>query len=217
MRGSDVEELKQQLLTGWDDAYVTRGTVLLVALFILGMTTRALRRRRIGVAPALIWLPIGAALAVFAAIPEETLYAIVQVPYLTRIRYVVGGISLLVLLVTWEAVRQTHLQERYALLWVTTAIVLLLVAIFPQVVGFLRAVTGTEYTTAVIAVAFTFLILVAFHFSISFSGSLSRQTRLAQRIALLEMRIEKMAADHSAGEAVSRFRQANREETPDRE
>ena len=100
MRGSDVDELRQQLLTGWDDAYVTRGIVLLAALFIIGMTARALRRRRIGVAPALIWLPIGAALAVFAALPEGTLYAIIQVPYLTRIRYVVGGISLLVLLVT---------------------------------------------------------------------------------------------------------------------
>jgi hypothetical protein len=200
MRGSDVEVLRQQLLTGWDDAYVTRGIVLVVGLFILVMTVRALCRRRIGIAPAVIWLPIGGALMIFAAIPEETLYAIIQVPYLTRIRYVVGGISLLVLLVTWEAIRQTHLQERYALLWVTTAIVLLLVAIFPQVIGFLRALTGTEYTTAVIAVAFTFLVLVAFHFSISFSSSLSRQTRLAQRIALLEMRIEELEKERSGDE-----------------
>lgn len=205
MRGSDIEALRKQLLTGWDDALVTRAIVLVVALFVLAMTAVALKRRRVGIAHAAIWLPVGAALVVFAMIPEQMLYAITQVPYLTRIRYVVGGISVLVLLVTWEAVRQTHLQERYALLWVTTAIVLLLVAAFPQVIGFLRAITGTEYTTAVIAVAFTFLILVAFHFSISFSSSLSRQTRLAQRVALLEMRIEELENGQSdeSGESVA--------------
>jgi len=103
-----------------------------------------------------------------------------------------GGVSLIVLLITLESIRKTHLQERYALLWVTTAVVILMGCFFPDVVALFRAVTGMEYGAAMAAVAFVFLVMVSFHFSISLSSLGSKQSQIAQRVAILEERIREM-------------------------
>ena len=100
--------------------------------------------------------------------------------------------SVVVLLITLESIRRTHLQERYALLWVGTGIVILVCVLFPRAVVLLRMLTGMRYTQALTAVTFTFLVLVAFHFSISISSSRSNQARIAQRLAILEERLRNL-------------------------
>ena len=96
------------------------------------------------------------------------------------------------LLITLESIRVTRLQERYALLWVVTALVILAATLFPEAVNLVRAVMGMRYDEAVLAVAFTFLVLLAFHFSISVSALQSKLAKTAQRIALLDARIDEL-------------------------
>ena len=47
------------------------------------------------------------------------------------------------------------------------------------------------------AVAFTFLVLVAFHFSIALSAIQSRESKMAQRVALLEARLNQLERDRA--------------------
>jgi len=188
----EIDALVQRLLTGWDEALGTRILILLVGGLILGLVVTALWKRRCSCVAGGLWLLVGAATVLFAFFPQEFVRGAVSTPYMTRIRVIIGAISLVVLFTTLESIRQTHLQERYALLWIATALVLLTAALFPGAVAFFRAVTGTEYATAVVAVAFTFLVLVAFHFSISMSATQTKQTKIAQRVALLESRLRKL-------------------------
>ncbi|MDB4285589.1 DUF2304 domain-containing protein [bacterium] len=134
-------------------------------------------------------LALSALCLVFALWPQGVIDFIISTPYETRVRVNMGGVSILVLLITFEAIRSSRLQERYALLWIATALVVFTSALFPQTVSLFRALTGMEYATALVAMAFAFLILVAFHFSVSISSSRSKAARVAQKVALLEERL----------------------------
>jgi hypothetical protein len=194
MTQAEIDELVHRLLTGWDEALGLRVFILLAGGLILGLAVTALWKRRCSYVIGLLWFLVGAGTVLLACYPQQFLRCAVSTPYMTRIRVIIGAISLVVLFTTLESIRRTHLQERYALLWIATALVLLIAAVFPGAVAFFRAVTGTEYATAVVAVAFTFLVLVAFHFSISMSATQTKQTKIAQRIALLENRLRKLEA-----------------------
>lgn len=191
MTREELDLLSRQLLSHWADAPLERAVLAVVAVTVLALTARGLARRRCSVVAGVLFVAAALAVLLFAWRPVDTLLAIMDTPYMVRIRWIIGALSGLVLLITVESIRTTHLQERYALLWVATALVLCVAALFPQVVTLFRAITGTEYATAVVAVAFSFLVLVAFHFSLSISATQSKQTRLAQRIALLEARLER--------------------------
>lgn len=190
MTPEEMEQLTMRLTDGWSHATALRVLIGLAGLLAVVLTVRAMWKRDCTVLGALIWLAIGAVMMAFALVPERIIIGVASTEYMTRIRVIVGGLSLFVLLTTLESIRRTHLQERYALLWVATALVILAAALFPQAVELFRAVTGMTYASAMLAVAFTFLVLVAFHFSISISGMQSRHARLTQRIAVLEQRIK---------------------------
>jgi hypothetical protein len=178
--------------TGWDAAVVPRSIIALFGALVLLLTLRVIWKRNCGVPAALLWLIVGAASLTFACIPQQIVNSVMRSEYLLRLRVVMGGLSLLVLLITLESIRKTRLQERYALLWVATALAILLCALFPQAVNLFRAVTGMQYGTAVAAVAFTFLVLVAFHFSISMSAMEIDRDKIAQKVALLEFRLKEL-------------------------
>ena len=136
----------------------------------------------------------GLMLIVFALDPR-VLHALVATSLLTRVRLLMGLVSAMVVIVTFESIRRSHLQERYAILWVTTGVIILLCAFFPGILFVFSSLLGMQYVTAVVAVVFTFLVLVAFHFSIAMSGFHESQSRIAQRCALLESRVNELAEE----------------------
>ncbi len=149
------------------------------------MLVRKRARRFLGLA----WITVGTALLLAAAKP-----ALFQGPnpaaLILRMRIVLGFLSLTVLLITLEAVRRFAMEERYALLWVFTGIILVVFAVYPDAVGWLAAMTGMHYVSAITVVVFAFLLLVAFHFSLALSGLRENQKRLSQKSAELELRLE---------------------------
>jgi hypothetical protein len=187
-----VADITTRLTMGWNEAVGLRLLVGAVGLLILVLAVRTLWRRNGGRLVAVLWMPVALVFMAFACCPQRLVDAVVQTEYLQRVRIVAGGVSALVLFITFEALRRTYLQERYALLWVATALVILTAALFPDVVALFRAVMGMTYASAVLAVTFTFLVLVAFHFSISISGFQSKQDRIAQRLAILEARVKEL-------------------------
>ena len=179
-------------LTGWQTAIVPRILIGLLGLLIVLMLARTIRSKRISLVPAILWSLAAAVLIIFSLFPQQLIRTVISTEYVMRMRIMMGFVSLLVLLITLESTRQARLQERYALLWVATALVILICAFFPSVVNLLRLLMGMNYTAAVVSVAFTFLTLVLFHFSISMSISQAKQARIAQKLALLETRVREL-------------------------
>ena len=102
---------------------------------------------------------------------------------------VIGAIaSILLILVVLELVRGRRLKERYALLWLATGLVLLVLSVWR---GGLNTIAGwlgvTSYPPAVLfAIGLLFVILVLLHYSTVISRLHDQNTVLAQKLALLE-------------------------------
>jgi hypothetical protein len=96
--------------------------------------------------------------------------------------------SLLLLLVVFELIRSRRLRERYALLWLLTGVVLLVLSLWR---GGLNTIAGwfgiSGYPPAILfAVGILFILLVLLHYSTVISRLSDQSTILAQRLALLE-------------------------------
>lgn len=101
---------------------------------------------------------------------------------------IIGAALLLVIVL--EMVRQRRLMERYSLLWLFCAGVLLLLAIFSGLLErFSSAVGIATPSNALFLVAFGFVILVLLHFSVTISRLTDQTKVLAQKLALTEERL----------------------------
>jgi len=98
---------------------------------------------------------------------------------------IVAAVLLVVLVI--ELVRRRRLSERYALLWLLSAFVILGLAIWQGLLEKLARVTGIAYPpNALFLVALAFVLLLLLNFSAAMS-KLQDQTRiLAQRLAIIE-------------------------------
>jgi Uncharacterized conserved protein (DUF2304) len=112
--------------------------------------------------------------------------------------------SLLLLLVVLELIRGRRLKERYALLWIVTGLVLLVLSAWR---GGLNTIAGwlgvATYPPAILfAVATLFVIVVLLYYSTVLSQLADRSTLLAQRVALLEQRLsDRSDGEHEPGQA----------------
>jgi hypothetical protein len=112
---------------------------------------------------------------------------------MTPVRVSIIGViaSVLLILVVFELVRGRRLKERYALLWLLTGAVLLVLSAWRDALNTIASWLGvTGYPPAVLfAVATLFILLVLLHYSTVISKLTDENVELAQRIALLEERI----------------------------
>jgi hypothetical protein len=104
-----------------------------------------------------------------------------------RIQIVAIGAAVCLILMLLELVRRRSLLERYALLWLASAFILLALAIWRGLLEEVAELVGVAYPpNALFLIAFGFVLVLLLHFSIAVSR-LSDQTKvLAQRLALLE-------------------------------
>jgi hypothetical protein len=109
----------------------------------------------------------------------------------SRIQIFSIGAAAVLLFIVFELVRRRRLLERYALLWLASAAVLLALAVWRNALEKIATGLGIAYPpNALFVVALGFVLALLLHFSLAVSR-LSDQTRiLAQRLALLEERVE---------------------------
>jgi len=110
-----------------------------------------------------------------------------------RVSLAAAVASLLLILIVLELIRGRRLKERYALLWLVTGLVLLVLSAWREglttIAGWLGVAT---YPPAILfAIATLFIIVVLLHYSTVLSQLADQNTLLAQRIALLEERVLK--------------------------
>ena len=106
-----------------------------------------------------------------------------------RIQIVAVLVTAVLLFGVLELVRSRRLLERYAILWLFSALVLLGLAIWKGLLETVASAVGIYYApSALFVIAFGFILVLLLHFSVAVS-KLSEQTKvLAQRLALLEER-----------------------------
>ena len=101
--------------------------------------------------------------------------------------------SIVLLLAVLELVRRRRMREKYALLWILTALVLLVLSIWRGAVSTIAESLGVSYgPTVLFAVGALFVLVVLLHYSTVISALTDRTVNLAQRIAILEQRIEEL-------------------------
>ena len=95
--------------------------------------------------------------------------------------------ALILLAVIFELIRSRRLQERYALLWLLTGIVIFVLAVWRSLLGRASDLVGIAYPpSALFVLAAFFVLLVLLHYSTVISRLSEQNTILAQRLGLLE-------------------------------
>ena len=104
-----------------------------------------------------------------------------------RVSIVAALVSLALLFVVLELIRRRSLRERYALLWLLTAAVMLLLSVWRSGLDTLAGLAGIAYApSALFAVGAVFVVVVLLHYSTVISRLSDENAILAQRLALLE-------------------------------
>jgi hypothetical protein len=100
--------------------------------------------------------------------------------------------SVVLLVVVFELIRSRRLRERYALLWLLTGAVLLALSAWRGGLNTIARWVGVEtYPPAILfAVASFFILAVLLHYSTVISNLSDQNSILAQRVALLEQRLD---------------------------
>ncbi len=105
--------------------------------------------------------------------------------------------SLTLFAVVLELIRSRRLRERYALLWLATGVVLLVLSAWRNGLNTIAGWFGVRgYPPAVLfAVGVLFILLVLLHYSTVISKLADQNVILAQRLALLEQRIQSASSE----------------------
>jgi hypothetical protein len=99
--------------------------------------------------------------------------------------------AVILLLVILELIRSRRLQERYALLWLLTGIVILILGLWRGLLSTIADSVGIAYPpSALFVLAAFFILLLLLHYSTVISTLADQNRMLAQRLALLEHRLE---------------------------
>jgi hypothetical protein len=92
-----------------------------------------------------------------------------------------------------ELIRTRRLRERYALLWLATAGVILFFALWRSGLHDLSKALGVAYPpNALFVLALLFVLVLLLHFSTVISKLTDRTTHLTQRLALLDERLREL-------------------------
>ena len=100
--------------------------------------------------------------------------------------------SIILLVIVFELIRSRRLRERYALLWLLTGVVLLVLSAWRGGLNTIARWVGVQtYPPAVLfAVGSLFILAVLLHYATVISKLSDQNSILAQRVALLEEKLD---------------------------
>ena len=103
------------------------------------------------------------------------------------ITLVVVGIFLFVVIML---LKQHKLYLKYALLWLLTGFIMILIAVFPQILDRVFAILGIQvYSNGIFAILFFFFMIILMSITSIVSVLNSKIRSLTQSVALLEKRV----------------------------
>ena len=113
----------------------------------------------------------------------------------TRIQILAIAVTAGLFLGVLELVRRRRLMERYSLLWLFAAAVLLALAVWRDLLEEVAAAVGIYYApSALFVIAFGFVLILLLHFSIAVSKLADQNKVLAQRLGQLQQEVDEQRA-----------------------
>lgn len=104
----------------------------------------------------------------------------------------------------FELVRSKRMQERYALLWLVSSLVLFVLAAWSQLLELLATSVGIKTpSNALFLATFAYILLLLLHFSIVISRLSAQSAVLAQHVGLLERSVAELRAAAGTGAATT--------------
>jgi hypothetical protein len=123
--------------------------------------------------------------------PEMTILASKVSENLLKQRIEVIVVAVVVCGLIFELIRRKRLMERYAILWLVAGVTVLVLSLAQGAIQELARDAGVYYApSALFAIAFLFVLAILVQFSITISRLSDQNTALAQRLALLQQRLE---------------------------
>ena len=113
--------------------------------------------------------------------------------------FTIIGSSLLLLLVL-DLVRRRYLKERYALLWIVTGSLFLLLSIRTDLLHWIALLLGFSLpSNALFVLGFVFFLLLILGLSVITSRLSEKNRTLTQEVVLLKKRVTDLEKSHEAG------------------
>jgi hypothetical protein len=100
-----------------------------------------------------------------------------------------GGV---LLLMTFELIRKRRLREEYSVLWVLTALAILVSGIYPRVLEWVAMRITLHPAVLMTFLCVLFLMAILLHYSVVISKHSEREKGLAQELALLKEEIARL-------------------------
>lgn len=121
---------------------------------------------------------------------DPDVLALVSIQPIHRVALLVLSFALFGLVI--ELVRRELLKERYALLWLATSIIGVIIGIFPRIIEWVTATLRFQLLTTLYAVSFIYTLGIILAFCVVITRQIERNRVLAQEVALLANRVEKL-------------------------
>jgi len=119
----------------------------------------------------------------------------------TRLRIAAIVATAALVIVIFELVRRKRLMERYAILWLLAGITLIVLAVWKGLLTTVASKVGIFYPpSALFAVALGFVLLLLLHFSLVISRLADQNKVMAQRLGMLQQRLEEQEGAQTAAE-----------------
>jgi hypothetical protein len=100
-------------------------------------------------------------------------------------------VSLLVGLFIFELVRKKKLMEKYSLIWIISAVILIVLSFWRNLLEWLAGLLGIYYAPTALFIVISFCGMgLLIHFSIAISKLSEQNKILAQELALLKYKIQ---------------------------
>jgi hypothetical protein len=106
------------------------------------------------------------------------------------------GASIISLLIILELVRRRRLREEYSLLWLGTAVVMLVIGVWRELLHGLADTVGIVYPPNLLfLLAALFLLFIQLYFSTVITKLTQENKEIAQQVALLRYEVERLRAE----------------------
>jgi len=117
--------------------------------------------------------------------------------------------------VIFELLRRKRLMERYAILWLFSSAVLLALAAWKGLLETIAHAIGIYYApSALFVIAFGFILVLLLHFSLVISRLADQNKVLAQRLGLLQERLDQVETLQAPAAVEADGRDREREDKP---
>ncbi len=110
-----------------------------------------------------------------------------------RLHIVAIASAVVLFAIVFELVRRRRLMERYALLWLLSAAMLLGLSVWGDLLELFARAVGVAYApSALFIVALGLMLLLLLHFSLVISRLTDQTKVLAQRVGMLQQQVDEL-------------------------